>query len=209
VFHPDHLYGKTQIGDPLAKLFRDLLPVAYLRTTVFRGYPEHIQAIGLKILAYQLGFCRNAALVSHLCEREGVRVVHIYRENLLKQQLSEALAVRDQRWRAAGSPSKPEPIRLDPGACEKRFQRSLDDREFLLTSFADLPLLSLSYEDLVADMAKELRRIQEHIGVPIQRLEPTTKKQRQWPVQELVKNWDELGEHFAGTGHAEWFRADS
>jgi hypothetical protein len=142
IFHPDQLYGGTQIEDPLAMLSRDLFPIAYLRTTVYRGYPAHIEAVGLKILAYQLRHCRNEALVSHLREHERMRSVHIYRKNLLKQCLSEALAVRDERWRAVGSRRKPEPIRLDPEACERRFRRSLADREFLLSSFSGARLIS-------------------------------------------------------------------
>lgn len=205
VYHPDHVYGKP----PIAKLYRDLFPIAYLQTAVFRGYPDHIQAVGFKALAFQLRYCRNALLVQYLRKCKGMKFIHIYRENVLKRYLSEALARRDERWRSPDVLAKPVPIRINLEACEREFKKSSMDRKFLRDSFAGHQLLSFSYEGLVDDMATGLSRVQEHIGVPVQAVAPTTAKQRKWPVHELITNWDDLNEHFAGTSYEQWFRKDT
>ncbi|QKQ28115.1 sulfotransferase [Candidatus Reidiella endopervernicosa] len=66
------------------------------------------------------------------------------------------------------------------------------------TRFGDKPMLTVYYEDLVADHEAIFREITSFLGLPYAKPRLTLKKQNPEPMSELVENFDELKAHFKG-----------
>jgi hypothetical protein len=190
------------------KHYRNLFPIAFLNTQVYRGLEDHLQAVGFKILSSQLHWCRNHVLMERLASDEQTRIIRLYRENKLKMLFSLTLAKQSGVWSSSGTPSKPTAIRLDAKQCEQAFSRFEEDEVFLRSTFEGDRLFSVSYEQLVNDPASHLSRIQAHLGLDIERLGTTKKKQRRWPLCELISNYEELRQYFEGTEWGHFFERD-
>ena len=66
------------------------------------------------------------------------------------------------------------------------------------------PYLKVFYEDIVDDLAGELNRMTDFLGVPRQPgLEPPTVKLNSAPIAEIVINYDEVAAHLKGTAFEE------
>lgn len=216
----DELYNPGHLGSPrgpalnvpglrdrsrILKHYRNVFPVGFLKTLVFQGYQHGIEAVGFKLHASHLRYCRNRVLVDTLKCDARMRFIHLYRENKLKQRLSHALALRTGKFRSFLEPVRPEAIRLDPVRCENFFVQYAREEARLKSMFAGNRIYSVSYEQVVADVDREMKRVQRHLGLRVEVIRPTTRKQRRWPEQELIVNYAELESYFAGTQWEAYF----
>jgi hypothetical protein len=90
-------------------------------------------------------------------------------------------------------------IELTPQECEAEFVKVAALERHYAAMFAHHPTLEVCYETLAADMANEGRRILDFLGLKQRRLQEQTVKQNVRPVQEVVRNYEALKTHFAGT----------
>lgn len=171
----------------------------------FGREPRSIRAKGFKIFYYHPNGDNGKAIWNHLVGMDGLHVLHLKRRNVLRTLISREIATNQGVWKTS-----------DPGSFDqaRRKQVSFTVDE-LATGFAktrqwerdgdalfrDHPLLSIHYEDLVADTEATFRRVTDFLGVPF--VQPRTSLVRQNPetVRDLVSNYEELRAAFSGT---EW-----
>jgi LPS sulfotransferase NodH len=213
---------------------RNTDPVRFLREDVFTRYPRSIEAVGFKLL-YTQGRSKpmwweqppyerwwthvdeqvdwkkaESDLWDFLQRRTDIAIIHLTRENLLAQQVSGALAQKSGRWGVGATggiapPSENPTVTLNPQHCKedfeaaRRLQREAEER------FSSHSVLSITYEDLVERRESTLRRVQDHIGVPIHSLATQTRKQQKRPLREVVENYDALRSELSNTPWATFF----
>jgi LPS sulfotransferase NodH len=134
-------------------------------------------------------------MLRHVC-RDGWRIIHIQRRDLLAQAVSTAIARQTRRWhRRSGEASAPITLQIGAGDFLKivaaRETRAARINQFL----ADLPHLDIIYEDDLADRAcwaQTSARLLSYLGLPIRELDTQMVKTWDRPYRELISNYDEL-----------------
>lgn len=171
------------------------------------GYDDRVRAVGFKVLHYQMKSDGPfPQLRAHLEERlPQLYAVLLTRRNLLRQHLSHVMAHRVKQWHIADpSQRRRRPrTRFEPDQLVHAFEyvRRTEDELFTMAARAG-EMLHFTYEELVLDMERDWRRLQEFLEVPEESLpELRLVKIENRTLREAIVNYDELKEHFGGT---EW-----
>lgn len=137
----------------------------------------------------------------YLASRADLVVIHLYRENLFRQFLSEQVALKTGIWHCeVGKPLPPTPaVRVDPADCIRVMVQRKARFEQLRRLFAGLPHVCIRYEDIQADVHRTLAYCQGFLGVEIRTLTVAFRKRTPQPTSELVSNFVELRECLANT----------
>lgn len=129
-------------------------------------YASDCAAVGFKILYSQLFVLEALPAVAWLQDQPGLRVVHLWRRDLVARHVSEV------KLRQRARDRNPEPLpagfverMLKPGAVLRSCEVQLAARRNVDRLFAGHPTLSLDYEDFIADHAAQSRRLCEFLGV--------------------------------------------
>jgi hypothetical protein len=97
-------------------------------------------------------------------------------------------------------------IRLTSGQCRDFIEQSERFAAYVRRVFADHHVLELVYEEFRAEHEVGARRIQEFLGVPVQRLPPASLfKQESRELLDVVENYLELRNAFRGSEHERLF----
>ena len=186
-------------------------PVEYLEREAFSAYPPKIEAVGFKLF-YTHGRQKNAEGVSiwdHLLADRRIKIIHLVRQNILRSHLSEAIAFRTSKWTQSGQINavKTEDKRetLDFDKCRDDFERTERWQQNANRFFSGHDMLDVSYEDLSADPAPVLSRIQSFLGVQPRNLSSFHSKQNPEQLSELIANYAELKAQFSGTPWQRFF----
>lgn len=208
IFHPvDEVRENITTGFQLPRLQLSDDPVEYLEN-VYSQQPETTKAVGFKLFYTH---ARNGEW-SHLREyfkSAKVKVIHLKRRNLLDRYLSHQLADRSNVWvtyKKRGAAT--EPIRLDPPACIKDFQRSVWFQEQEDEFFKDNPFWGIIYEELAANLAEESAKILNFLEVEPRDLTPKTMKQRTEKKSQIIANFDEVKEQLIQSVREGWAREE-
>ena len=182
-------------------------PLRFLETAVFRRWPAQVQAVGFKMFYYHARSGAPAAVWTHLRDMPDLAIIHIKRRNILEQHLSLKLAHATNVWSVTSPPAAPgEPIRLDPEECRRHFEKVRGQETDCDAFFAGRRVLTLDYEDLVADRTSAMERVAVHLGVPARGLEARVVRQRVQPLAQAIANYDELRASFTGSPWESFFR---
>lgn len=136
-----------------------------------------------------------------LLEFDGMRVIILRRRDRLRRYVSERIALKTDRWRQFHS--------VDPVATIPLQERSvLVDTAHLLTSLhasedtfdrfeqfsIGIPRIDVWFEDLIADLDGELRRVASFLGAgePVNESPPRLVRQNPEPLSMLITNYDEV-----------------
>jgi len=139
----------------------------------------------------------DSDLWSYLRSRTDIRVVHLIRENLLRQKLSSRLAKATNKWGVgatggiAESEERPR-VSLDPELCKRDFEAKERMQREAEQDFKDHDLLRTSYEKILDDPSAELTRIQRFLGLDVESLHTETQKQEKRPLDQAIINYSEL-----------------
>lgn len=182
-------------------------PVRFLQTMVFRKYPPQIDAVGFKIFYHHAprDTAWGRAVWDYLVGQPALRVIHLRRRNLLAAHVSRKKAAAADEWIKYSGASQDGGVTLDYEETRARFEQAQAWEREYDALFAGHPLLDLVYEDVAADYAAEMRRVQDFLGLPARDVPPATKKRPPQPLSEQIANYDELKERFAATPWAEFF----
>jgi len=151
-------------------------------------------------------------LWEHLLTLKGVRYVCLRRRNLLEQYVSLQEALVHKQWHAVKRredlPAL-HTLRLEPAAVECFFRSAVMHWNWFERAFARRPRQTLWYEDLCAHTEVVSRQVQQFLGAEIvSGLRPETVKVGR-RASELISNYDELCDYFAGSEHALHFQPAS
>jgi hypothetical protein len=114
--------------------------------------------------------------------------------------LSEKKAFKSDRWtNTTGEVEEKFSVAIGYQEClerfshEQRMQKEFDD------FFDDHPKIELIYEDLSKEYTREMKRVQNFLGVNYEMVQPSTYKQANQPLSEAIQNYFELKEKFNRT----------
>jgi LPS sulfotransferase NodH len=182
-------------------------PIEFLETEVFGAWPAEVAAVGFKLFYYHARSGSQAAVWEYLRDDPALAIIHIKRLNVLEQYLSLRVAHETNIWSSSTPQSEePAPIRLDPDLCRRHFEEVRAQEAECDAFFSRSRIQSLTYEDLVADRAAAMQRVAGHLGVPLERGEARTARQRTRPISDAIANFEELRDAFAGTEWEGFFR---
>jgi LPS sulfotransferase NodH len=213
---------------------RDSDPVQFLEREVFRTYPAEIEAVGFKLHYTQARSRKrwwdtseyadwwehmddrhrtvwrdaNSDLWAYLQSRTDIKVIHLVRENLLRQKLSAEMAKATRMWGktegASGLDEKPQ-VSLDPEICRRDFAAKERMRREAEDRFENHDTLRVTYESLAGSPQDTLARIQRFLAVGTEELETPKKKQETRPLDEAIANYPELNDALADTSWSRFF----
>ncbi|MEM7355406.1 MAG: hypothetical protein AAF657_31630, partial [Acidobacteriota bacterium] len=129
------------------------------------------------------------------------RVIHVQRRNLLEKFVSLKLAEMTRVWFAYSEPTRERPtLELDLKETEAYFERATDAYAAHARELDSLPAITVIYEELSAHYPRELSRIFAFLQVRTDiRVRPSIVKQERRTLPEIIRNYDEVEKHLAGT----------
>ena len=151
--------------------------------------------------------------ISALLQAEGMRVIILRRRNPLRRYVSVEIARKTGRW-SQGRPADPDTpipvedrrISIDVGHLKTTLRLSEDRfRGFDQLTFG-VPKIGVWYEDLVADLDGELRRIASFLGAgePAHQSPPRLEQQNPEPLEDLIANYDKVSRLLRRIGKSEY-----
>lgn len=206
---PLNFYGiNYQMDPPLEGVLmsiRDRDPVAFLHDFVWQ--PGDRRAVGFKGKYEELLHPRYPAVLQNLQEDTGIRVVHLFRENLLARYLSQRLAQQRGFYNLQDDRElPPDRVPLSPRECEEDFARTEHRRGRFRRLLADHEVHEVTYEDLVGSGTEALGRVQDFLGVEPRELTTPTRRLNPGTLRDSIENFDELAAHFVGTRYEAFFQ---
>jgi hypothetical protein len=214
LFNVHHiLWGSSAVDaepDEAYLALRNEYPLRFLEHVLAAELPG-VTAVGFKLFYMQAGQeeSEKFRLVwPYLQRMKGLKVVDVVRDNRLKQAFSWAKARRTSIWLRKGEdgpdPQNPFAIPFDElHGYFLWFDTMHEARSRLLRG---MDTLVARYEELAEDFPDQIKRIQQHLGVPPMALPPVTRKQRTAPIASSLANYRELRERFAKTPYLKYFR---
>jgi LPS sulfotransferase NodH len=182
-------------------------PVVFIDECIFRRWPRGWGAVGFKLFYYharQLPFSR---VWEYLAANRDIRILHIKRRNILEQYYSLQQAHKTNVWassKVAGANEQP-PLRLEIDACRQHFTwvRCLEDD--CTQFFKAHEMKEVYYEDLAANSGREMKGVQDFLGLDHERLSVKMARQRRRPLSDAIVNYAELKCAFEDTPWAGFF----
>lgn len=196
--------GMPGQGQALRSLQQD--PANFLESRVFGPYPAHIQAVGFKLFYYHAQQTALRPAWDYLVGQQTLHVIHLKRRNILRTHLSRKRAEATNQWtNVDGRAEAQPPIELSYDDCLRDFEQTRRWEEEADHLFQDHPMLGLYYEDLVAQLPEQLKRLNRFLGVPPAQVVPQTYPQSHLPLSQSIANFDVLKQRFQGTPWADFF----
>ncbi len=204
--HPDLFPARfPQLGNS-AGLFR-ADPARFLEERIYRKYSDAVQAVGFKIFYSHAprDSAWGRAVWEYLVGQPALRVIHLRRRNLLAAHVSRKKAAAADEWIKYSGASQGGGVTLDFEETRARFEQAQAWEREYTSLFDGHPYMDLIYEEVAADYAGEMQRVQNFLGLPPRDVPPATRKRPQQPLAEQIANYDELKERFAPTPWAAFF----
>ncbi len=212
LFSPHRVFWGTARARPLhaerVAALRDADPLGFLSDGPFREQPPGIRAVGFKLFYPQVLLKPVPGLAERLAA-DGVRVVHLVRENLLRLRVSALVA---QRTGAMSSTDVGEaesalvatgPIVVDPQDLLAFFAQYGRRAAAAAALFAPERIHRIVYEELSAEPDRVVAEVQQFLGVTPRPAGSPLVKQARRPLKEVVLNWVDVEHALGGT---EWAR---
>jgi LPS sulfotransferase NodH len=189
------------------ELFRELAgdSAAARLDRLFVARPRRTLAVGFKAFYYHPTDVPDSDLWDRLAAMTDLTVVHLTRTNVLRTLTSRKLAGRTNEWirRGLSRGNEPPTVHFDvdelraalaenahwEGACRHRFAGRI---------------VEITYEDLVADDSA-VAPVLEALGVERRPLQTSLVRQHPQPLSELIENYEDLANAFAGTRWSGFF----
>lgn len=183
--------------DWYAKRLRNKSTSRFLSKYVYRE--SQAKAVGFKLFTYH-GHYMWQDIWDVMESVEGLRVIHLKRENLLRQYLSTVIAEATSEW--VKKTDQQITVKLDPGETIKYFQQIRDWEHMRDDRLQANARLDISYEQLRNQYNETMAKVQDFLGVNHRKTRPTTSKQSRG-LSDSIENYGELATALAGT---EWER---
>jgi len=182
----------------------------YLEKNIFKHYDKSIRAIGFKIFYQHPVWDRSGNVWSYLQNLDKLKVIHLKRNNILRALVSQKIAFKTDVWKAVDtkdeSRADDRKVRLSKEECEAFFEKTRAWEADGDRMFCDKALLQISYEELANDYQDQMQRVLAFLEVSPVKMQPQTRRQNPESLRELITNYDQLKESFAGSPWQEFFR---
>jgi hypothetical protein len=174
---------------------------------------SNFHAVGFKLLYDQARQNRNLRrLWLYLAEDPSIRIIHLWRANLLEGLISLKMAIASDQWICYPQDKMVRrdlrPLRLSHEECMAYYRHVLNRRRQIQCLFTRHRVLAIEYKkELVGSYNETMARIQMFLGLMPRQVRPVLEKQSTKPIQELVANYQELRETFTGPQFALYFES--
>lgn len=213
---------------PLATPGKDIL-----EQWVYRDFDPAIKSVGFVLQAYHPwglkafpGIRENPSwgdIWDLLEAMPGLRVIHLWRENLLRRHLSHVMARQTGTWHnwdpgrvaaithlhtpQAGAviPGDRPRVILDPDLLRVDFEEVEQLHRAVVRRFGSGQYLALSYEQLCRDSEGQGARLLEFLELPAQPLAAAVSRLENRPLPDSIQNFPALRALFADTRWAGFF----
>lgn len=172
---------------------------------IFSKQPFYIKAIGFKIFYYHPQDDPSSGVWDYLVNDTSIRVIHLKRRNILRTVTSRKIAGLQDVWFATqpngDRQTRKKIVEFTAEELSKDFELTRAREEKGDWLFTNHRMLTVYYEDLVHQTDREFKRITEFLS--LSSIQPFSTLRRQNPerLSDLIFNYDELKEEFAGS---EW-----
>jgi LPS sulfotransferase NodH len=166
-------------------------------------------AVGFKLMQNHARRPPHLSAWDHVCGDRELRVIHLWREDLLACALSHFTAARTRIWHVAdgeGLPPEPEPFAVSVEHCRAEFTRLEQARARARALFSSHAFLELEYRrHLDGDFGVTMARVFEFLDVPAVTVRQRLCKMARRSPREQFVNYAELARAFAGSPYARFF----
>lgn len=198
--HPDFV-----LNSQILSLYQSE-PEKFLESIVFRKVPAEIQALGFKLFYYHARDGSFSRLWRALEQQTHIHILHIKRRNILRTHVSRENAQKTGIWvNTSGEKEEVQSYNLDYQTCLEDFIRTRQWEQEADQFFQHHPVYEIYYEDLVENTPRHVQEIQKFLGLPFHPVQAKTYKQIQKPLSEIIANYAELKQKFAGSEWANFF----
>jgi hypothetical protein len=159
-------------------------------------------AVGFKIFLFHARSPASAATAwDFLSSDREIKVIYLYRDNILHSFVSEQKARHTGVWHPKQDRGQPKSwIHIDPGKAIKYLSKIEDYKKWGHEKFKDHESLHLTYENLAEDLPGCLGRAFDFIGVQPVAVDGVVFKSVTGPIDStLIENYDEVRAALAGT----------
>jgi hypothetical protein len=190
---------ESPLRDKLTQL-REQDPISFLDNFVL--HPGSYGAVGLKFKYEELSLPSYKAVLDYLISRKDILIIHLTRKNLLKRYLSQAIAtqVTNIFW-ISNQNERPDNvrIRLDAQECLNEFKFMEERQQRFRGYFQEHRMVELTYEDLLTEYESAMEKIQNFLGVKLQKLIIPGEKILSDNLEDIIENFSELKGYLKGT----------
>jgi LPS sulfotransferase NodH len=120
-----------------------------------------------------------------------------------------ALAAVERKLRrqrpAAPVVSESQPVALSIDECRKHFRYFEHNESHWEKLFHGHPMTDVIFEEIVDEREEQVARLQRFLGLEPASLSTSLRRQNPEPLHQLITNYDELKQTFAGTPHSVYF----
>ncbi len=169
----------------------------------FARHPRFVQAVGFKLFYNHPTKGDPDDIWRQIRGIEGLHVIRLERRNLLRASVSRSIGQSTRTWMRTKREQSLEERRvsIDPDELVLRMEECRRWNDGSRDLFPGKPWLDLAYEELVAEPERELKKVQEFLGLATPIPVSTLERQNPEPLRDLIRNYDEVRARIAGT---EW-----
>lgn len=199
-------YPKYPRSSNILKM-REEEPIKFLDQVVFRKYPPPVSAVGFKLFYDHAQAGEEKQIWEYLYQDKDLKIIHLKRENLLKVCLSYHIAKITNQWIVNNENYQKNNVvvKLDYDECLKLFEETKKSSEEYDSFFNEHQKIEVIYENLLHNSMQETKRIQQFLGVKLERLYSLTLKQNRGALPERISNYYELKEKFENSPWSKFF----
>jgi len=187
---------------------RDNQPLKFLDENVFGSYPKRIQAVGFKLFYYHAQEPEWRPIWDYLQDQQ-VHALHIQRRNSLQALVSQRLAEITRTWSESDKGNRSSTgayniqLTLSVFDCEHHFSEIEKQRHKFGSYFGST--LEIAYEDIVENYDLAFERVQEFLGLKVEKLKSPLRKQEKREMADVISNFEELKVAFSDSQWAHFF----
>ena len=177
-----------------------------LKNYTYRSFHPEIKAVGFPINEHHANkdFAPQWEGVWKALSRiPRLKVIHLWRENLLRAFVSRISAIETHQWAIYPNNAPHHKgvagIKVEPKALEKIFVRDTDRHQHFKNLYKNQPQLDVVYERMCNSPGQEFNRVQAFLGLEPVEIAPTTRKQAMVPLSEALEDYQGLKQYFANT----------
>lgn len=175
-------------------------PVNFLEKKVFRKYHPQVLAVGFKLFYYHAQNDSRQVIWPFLQEQKSIKIIHLQRNNTLKELLSLRKAFKTNKWTNTSAVEEQVfSISLDYEDCLREFVYAQQIKSQYNTFFQYHPIINVIYENLSDNYEIEIKKIQDFLEVDYEPVKPLTYKQSRQSLKEAISNYFELKQKFMKT----------
>lgn len=168
-----------------------------------KEYSRLIRAVGCKLFYRHGSGMLGERLLRLLTQKKAVKIIHLYRENILRTVVSFEIAKKTKQstfWQSRQYIAfEQKKVRIEPTQCIAMMSDIQDQFEKHQKIIQNLSTLLVSYESLLTDYNNTTVAIQKFIGVKPTSLRSLLRKQNAESLSQLIDNYDEVKGALLGT----------